>query len=295
MRFFVIFRMATLLAGLALFGTSPLACGSAAAQAPDEESGFPRLKVQESRGAQAIKFDVEGGEDGRASARRSSGPPGRRRWARPRPPVYYATFSTLSTLLDGTRCVRTVRRAFPSPLAAATAQDTQNILADLAAPQYPPCPGAPRPAATPGAGEAASFWRVAGEDLLPKPQPSIAPGYMLAGKKAYLEAGTVPSAHFTHPTPLGVLTIEATSAGVFVDWGDGSRLDGPHPGPGEPWPNGTITHFWTNAGTYDVVVQQRWTERWRLTTGESGELEALTTEAVIDDFEVRQLQAVRNR
>ncbi len=266
----------------------------AAAQEGSEPEEL-HVDVRRTRPNTGVEFDVEGVKPATTRAGGTSWPLGRRRPGGARPPVYYATFSTLSTLPDGTRCMRTVRRAFPSPLAAATAQDTQNILADLAAPAYPPCPGASRPAATPAAAEAASFWRVAGEDLLPKPQPSIAPWYMLAGKKAYLEAGTVPSARFTHPTPLGVLSIEATSAGVFVDWGDGSRLDGPHPGPGAPWPNGTITHFWTNAGTYDVVVQQRWTARWRLATGESGELEALTTEAVIDDFEVRQLQAVRNR
>ncbi|MDP9387278.1 MAG: hypothetical protein M3Q48_04965 [Actinomycetota bacterium] len=179
-------------------------------------------------------------------------------------------------------------------MSAAAAHDTQNVLSTISAAEYPPCPGTPRAAPT-AAAEAASFWRVAGEDLLPKPDPRIAPGYMLAGKRAYLEARTVPSATFTHPTPLGLLTIEATSRHVYVDWGDGAGLRGPYEAPGEPWPHGKITHFWTNAGTYNVRVQQRWTARWRLATGESGELDALTTEAVLEDFEVRQLQAVRNR
>ncbi|MDP9387280.1 MAG: hypothetical protein M3Q48_04975 [Actinomycetota bacterium] len=187
-----------------------------------------------------------------------------------------------------------VRRAYPSAAAAAMAADTQNILSLLDAPEYPRCPSAPRPATT-AAAEAASFWRVAGEDLLPKPNPRIAPGYMLAGKRAYLEARTVPSATFTHPTPAGLLTIEATSGELYVDWGDGAGLRGPYEGPGEPWPDGKITHFWTNAGTYDVRVQQRWTATWRLATGESGELDALAIEAVLENFEVRELQAVRNR
>lgn len=206
--------------------------------------------------------------------------------------VHYASFPQLGTQPDGSRCIRVVRRAFASAAAAATAEDTQDALWRISSRDYPLCERAVAAGTTPAA-EAAMFWRVVGEDLLPKPSPRIAPGYMLAGKLAYLEAGTEPTARFDHDTPLGTLSIEA-SAKVFVDWGDGSRLDGPHDGPGAPWPDGDITHFWTTAGTYDVRVVQRWTARWQLGEASSGELVGLSTEAVIDDFEVRQLQAVRN-
>ena len=123
-------------------------------------------------------------------------------------------------------------------------------------------------------------------------KPHIAPGWMLAGKMAYLEAGSTPAAHFEHPTPLGLLTIDATSK-LFVDLGDGATLDGPHTGSGGPWPNGTITHSWTTARTYDVTVTQRWTATWHLGPA-TGQLAGLATQGTIDDFEVRQLQAVRN-
>lgn len=132
-----------------------------------------------------------------------------------------------------------------------------------------------------------------GEDLLPKPKPQIAPGYMLAGKLGYLESNSPMADRFEHPTPLGTLVIEATSQ-LWVDWGDHGGWDGPHVGPGRPWPNGTITHFWTDEGRYDVVVQQRWAGRWQLGAA-SGALTGLATEGRLDDFEVRQLQAVINR
>ncbi|MFP5375806.1 MAG: hypothetical protein ACLGIO_03360, partial [Acidimicrobiia bacterium] len=112
---------------------------------------------------------------------------------------------------DGSRCLRNIRRAYPSELAASIAPDTENLLWRLAAASFPLCPNTPLPESTPPAARAAEYWRVVGEDLLPKPSPRIAPGYMLAGKLAYLEAGTVPTARFEHPTPAGVLTIEATA------------------------------------------------------------------------------------
>lgn len=64
--------------------------------------------------------------------------------------------------------------------------------------------------------------------------------------------------------------------------------------PGGPWPNGTITHYWTDVGRYDVRVVQRWTGRWSL-AGVGGELAGLVTEGVIEDFLVDELQAVINR
>jgi len=115
---------------------------------------------------------------------------------------------------------------------------------------------------------------------------------MLAGQLAYLEAGSPLAGHFEHPTPLGVLVVDATSE-VWVDWGDGSGVEGPFADAGAPWPSGRITHYWTETRTYDVRVHQRWTARWQL-GGASGELGGLVTEGVIDDFPVRELQAVLN-
>lgn len=237
-----------------------------------------------------ITHIVEDGSDNNTSL--PQGSPINRTGRRVVGPVYYASFPRFVTQPDGSRCVRVVRRVYSDPVSAATAEDTQNILWRISAQDYPLCQRASVPDTTPAA-EAASFWRVVGEDLLPTPAPRIAPGYMLAGKLAYLETNSVPTAHFEHETPLGVLTIDATST-LFVDWGDGGGLDGPHAGPGAPWPNGTITHSWTTAKTYDIRVVQRWSATWRLGSGSPGQLVGLTTEGLIDDFEVRQLQAVRN-
>lgn len=207
------------------------------------------------------------------------------------PPVYYLVLPRVRHLPNGDSCAESYRRYYPD---AATRDEAARLIGDIwavADRTYPRCAGSPTPDTTP-ATEANSYWRVAGQDLLPKPVPHIAPGWMLAGKMAYLEAGSTPTAHFDHPTPLGLLTIDATSK-LFVDWGDGGTLDGPHAGSGGPWPNGTITHSWTTARTYDVTVTQRWTATWHLGQA-TGQLAGLATEGTIDDFEVRQLQAVRN-
>ena len=157
---------------------------------------------------------------------------------------------------------------------------------------YELCPAADRPPNNPAV-EASEYWRVFGEDLLPKPQPRIQPGYMLTGKLAYLEARSQPTAHFEHATPIGTLVIDATAT-LWVDWGDGGGLKGPITAPDGPWPDGKVTGFWTNAGTYDVQVVQQWSATWQL-GGRSGDLRDLRTEGVIEDFEVQDLQAVRNR
>ena len=157
---------------------------------------------------------------------------------------------------------------------------------------YPLCPGVTGAPDTP-ATVAHEYWSVHLKDALARPRPAIAPRYMITGKVAYLEANTKMAERFDHPTALGVLVIEAVGQ-LFADWGDGTGVPGPYSNPGRPWPDGTITHTWTHQGRYDVVVTERWTATWRL-GGLSGTLRGLATEGRIEDFEVRQLQAVRNR
>ena len=231
-----------------------------------------------------VEAEVPGAEERRSQ-------PGRRVSTRPQAPVYYVEFPQIFTQADGTRCLRIRRVPYPNPTGAATAEDRQNLLWRSNAGEYPMCPRTAAPAARPAA-RAAEYWRVAGEDLLPRPAPRIAPGFMLAGKLAYLEAGTTLTVRYEHPTPIGTLVIEATSQ-VYVDWGDDSPLAGPYDRVGGPWPDGTITHSWTTADRYDIRVTQRWSGRWSL-AGESGDLAGLETTGVLEDFEVRQLQAVRN-
>lgn len=242
--------------------------------------------VRPHRERPAALYAVEGGSSSKSAPDVSPGASGRSA------PAFWASLPEPGRDAEGNPCVRTTRYPYPTAGAAAIAEDVARVVWPLAVRSYPLCPGVVIPDPTP-ATEAASYWRVAGEDLLPKPAPRIAPGYMLAGKLAYLEANTQPSVHFEHPTPLGLLTIDANSK-LFVDWGAGGRLDGPHTGPGGPWPGGNITHYWTDARAYDIRVEQRWSATWHL-AGQGGTLVGLTTEGVIPDFEVRQLQAVRNR
>jgi len=131
---------------------------------------------------------------------------------------------------------------------------------------------------------------------LPKPAPYIAPGYAITGLRAYLETRASESQDFSQQTPLGLLQVRTTRVSYEVDWGDRSGTDqGPHTYPGLAWPEGRITHTYTDMGRYDVTVTQHWTASWTL-AGQSGRIPGLrSAPAVIDDFEVIQLQAVRNR
>ena len=256
----------------------------------EAQSNPPAIKVDKARGNRGVDHAVEGGRTDDGAFARTGGAGVRRRPSTG--PVFYATFPTLETDAAGSPCLRIRRERFTSEAAARSAEDTENLLWRLAAASFPLCPRTPAPTNTPAA-QAAEFWRVVGEDKLPSPDPDIQPGFMLAGKLAYLEAGTVPSARFENPTPAGMLTIEAT-AQTYVDWGDGSAIDGPFDHPGGPWPHGTITHYWTEIGHYDITVVQRWTARWSL-GADSGELAGLETVGVIDDFPIEELQAVINR
>jgi hypothetical protein len=154
-------------------------------------------------------------------------------------------------------------------------------------------PGAPAAPALPPAALAGSFWTLHGADLLGRPAPSIAPGYALAGKLGYLETHAPTTRQFSNPTPLGPLTISAQGS-FLVDWGDGGGWLGPYETAGAPWPDGQITHAWDDVGRYNVGVIEVWTATWSL-AGTSGSLTALRTQGGLPQFEVRQLQSVRNR
>lgn len=90
--------------------------------------------------------------------------------------------------------------------------------------------------------------------------------------------------------------MRTTRTSYVVDWGDGSGKDrGPHPYPGLAWPEGRITHTYTDMGCYDVTVTEHWAASWAV-AGRSGRIPGLrSAPARIDDFVVTQLQAVRNR
>jgi hypothetical protein len=130
------------------------------------------------------------------------------------------------------------------------------------------------------------YWE---EIPLPTPRPYIAPGWAITGKLAYLETNGELRHTYTNNTPFGPLEIVATGA-YYVDWGDGES-SGPHSYEGKPWPDGEITHEYIWAGTYNIVVTERWTATWSL-GGQSGVLRELRTTGEIDNFPARQIQAV---
>lgn len=128
--------------------------------------------------------------------------------------------------------------------------------------------------------------------VLPRPQPSIAPGRAITGKRAYLETNGQLTHTFTADTIFGPLQIVAMGS-YSIDWGDGER-SGPHRLEGKPWPDGSINHEYMNVGTYNIVVTEKWTADWRF-SDESGVLRSLQTIGQINNFPVQQIQAVIGR
>jgi len=134
---------------------------------------------------------------------------------------------------------------------------------------------------------ALAFWR---QVDLPVPDPVIVPGLAITGNTAYLEVGSEVNASFSSPVPgFGTLVVEAVGQ-TTVDWGDGT-VEAYGGSVGGPYPDGDVAHVYGEAGVVDVVVVQDWTAEWSLGAA-SGTLGGLQTQGVIEDFEVRQIQAV---
>jgi len=154
---------------------------------------------------------------------------------------------------------------------------------------YPLCQGQVRPPPGP-----ATVAREVLEHIdLPVPAIEIDPGYAITGMTAYLETkGTLHPEPYLRPTPLGEISVDADGEYV-VDWGDGTPAQR-YGFEGLAWPEGRITHVYTHIGHYDVVVTVEWVAQWAV--GERrGTVRDLRTSDRIEGFEVRQLQAVRNR
>ena len=211
----------------------------------------------------------------------------------------YLPYNQLVTGPEGRPCVRTGYYAQgTSPNDSAIADlVTQNVrdLHNLPPLEYPPCPlqppapGEPPQVETP-AMIAMRYWE---QVPLPKPKPHIAPGRAITGKVAYLETRGKVSETYTNSTTIYGQLVIVASGFYEVDWGDGTTT-GPHAFEGEAWPDGKITHAYTDVGSYDIVVRERWTATWSL-GGQQGRLRTLGTSGVIDDFPVEQIQAVIGR
>lgn len=169
---------------------------------------------------------------------------------------------------------------------APAAQDDLDDLWGRLVARFPACPSvAPREVAF-------SFLR---HIVPPGPDPWIAPGYAITGKRAFVETRGPTTVPGRHDTPLGPLDVTLRATTFVVDWGDGSGGDrGPFSTPGRPWPDGAARHTFTVQGRYDVTVTQSWDAEWRL-GGESGVVRGLSSVDRLAGFEARQLQAVRNR
>lgn len=130
------------------------------------------------------------------------------------------------------------------------------------------------------------------EGQLDRPEPQIVPGRMLTGLTSYLETGR-PLEHTNAIDMLG-LTLEVRATATFmVDWGDGT-VTGPHDTPGDPYPDGTVTHIYTDKGTYDVQVTDTWTMEWRFRGGTWSAPSTTQMEPVmLEGFVVREYRAVR--
>lgn len=189
-------------------------------------------------------------------------------------------------LVDGTTCFGTQSEVFGTAAEARQATDVTNALRVV--PLGAACQAAPGAGVVAPEQVALEFWKQAD---LPVPDPVIAPGWAITGKTAYLETNAAPTAEFSWDIPgFGVLTVDADSA-LAVDWGDGGGARSYVSAASGPWPDGGVTNVYGDAGMVDVVVTQEWTARWRL-GGASGTLGGLQTSGVIDDFEIRQIQAV---
>lgn len=187
---------------------------------------------------------------------------------------------------DGSRCVRLQRVMAPN----ASDRDVQgqHIFVQLLR-SYPPC----ERSAVPPVNPTFVARRFVEELTLPAPRPHIAPGYAVTGMRSYLETrGDLRPRPFTATTPLGPIEVTAV-AHYLVDWGDGTPAER-FEVEGGPWPEGRITHTYAHTGTYDVVVTAVWTAAWRVGSTE-GSFTDLRTQGRIEDFEARQVQAVRNR
>jgi hypothetical protein len=198
------------------------------------------------------------------------------------PPQGWVPYRVVQRGPDGQLCETTSYR----PAGIVAAEDVNQYDGGTYDPtRYSPCPAQVGDVLDPGV-VAVSYW----ESIpIPKPRPHIAPGWGITGKPAFLETNGQLTFDYSTDTPIGGLTIRA-KARYYVDWGDGEE-GGPYAFEGRAWPDGRIVHEYIWKGEKDVVVTARWDATWEL-AGRSGVLRDRDVTAGIDDFPVREIQAV---
>jgi hypothetical protein len=137
---------------------------------------------------------------------------------------------------------------------------------------------------------AATIWNDTYVHQLPNPTSVIPPGFGVVNVPSYVVTEDPTTMRFVDDTPLGTLTIVATST-YQVDDAAGNPIS-PSASIGSPWPNGSLVVDWPAPGTYNSIVVQSWTAQWSL-DGETGAFPPLSTTAPITNFAVRSLSAVR--
>lgn len=136
-------------------------------------------------------------------------------------------------------------------------------------------------------------------DVLPRPEPSVPPGYALTGMPAYLVTDHAldygPTRHDVDLEVMQVTVEVRGEATTTVDWGDGSEPR-TYDQPGHPYPDGQVVHTYTDTGTATVEI----TDTWRLTYDVYrggrriiSDVAAFELAPVVLDLEIRELQTVR--
>lgn len=112
----------------------------------------------------------------------------------------------------------------------------------------------------------------------------------LVGLPAYLEIGGDVPYRLGVPNPIGADILVTATPRYEVDWGDGATLA--TRSQGGAYPEGDLTHVYTDASTVTVTVDAYWSGTWEA-GGDGGDLPELpdpTTATV--DVSVEQYQAV---
>ena len=254
-----------------------------------------QIRVTEGLDGSTIAYDASGGRPGTAASAGAGASPLVAKTLGSAPPQY-PVYLPQVIVVNGRPCLsKTVvyvsSQAQADSMASAYERPTMQLQA-----QWGSCPAAPAAPAQQGlapAAVAAQFWSNEGQNPLLRPDPQIRPGYAVTGKTAYLETGGRTTQVFSDPTGAGVLQIQANGQ-FWVDWGDESGVQGPYDNAGAPYPDGTITHTWSDTGSYTVTVYETWSATWSL-AGQSGTLAGLRTVGRINGFPVKELVSVRNR
>ncbi|MEX1178167.1 MAG: hypothetical protein WEB09_06870, partial [Nitriliruptor sp.] len=131
-------------------------------------------------------------------------------------------------------------------------------------------------------------------EQLPRPTLSLPPGYAITGLRAYLVTGhDLDFGPVSIPVDLGIVAFDvqlsATGAST-VDWGDGTITT--HDSGGTGYPDGAVSHVYTDAAIVDITVTDTWTVAYEAGPF-VGSITAPLLPVTLPDVEIQERQAVR--